>query len=476
MKPGKLIDLLSTFTKEDWRRFKRYADDKLNKGSSIRIFIKRMEGHCRANNKTAWSPQSIQITHFPDKTKRSVESIIHRTYRFALDFIALQSFEDDRLEKKLHLFRGLNRRGLFHQADKVVLDEINDLSDPGFYHVWKCGYKHRLLHEYYFSDNPVKYRSGAAVFEQLLDERRNHFRELDLYYEIEILNMEKIVRGQWSKLHQRIQGPSGDPNHSQYILLTQLRRMILEESKEDFRVLHDLVLSEESKIAGELNAVLLIYLNRFAVRLAHSGDVEFQNAWFDQMTFGIDHGILLNSGKITIQRFLNIVMVGCAFRRTAWVGQFVGTYAHLLDDDIRDDVIAIAKGNILLTENRISEVLDLLKTVNPINMVARIQVRILNLVAQFSYYDQEPDLMSAAIRNYDDFLRRNRQKMSAGIYQVNHYLSVFLKRLQRGELPGDVLRDLKTFEGVAKKAWLSQYLQEKIDAAQLLRDTYSKGD
>ncbi len=462
MGASRLLKLWKSFDERDWKNFNRYYSSQLRPKSDIYLFCAFIHNH---RNKIG--RQHIDVTRLTERhfnwDRKKMSNISARTKELVYEFLAHDALSSSPADYDFFKFKGLNDRGLYEEADRIASKIHHYFNRPGYYDIRKNLYRQRLLHEHYFSDNPIKYHNGTRLFRELITSMHEMQNEFALYYDIEIQNMEGILGGEWPDL-RNLRNESQVHLSQQYQMLDQLYNLVYHDSETDFMKLHELLLSGNAKIVGELKAVLLIYLNRYALRKIGEGHEHLKSLLFSQYEYGLRSGIFLSKGHITTQRFLNMIQLGTVFNQISWARNFVESFSGLLEEPDRKDAKAVAAANILFAENKILQVLEILSTVNPTNIYLKVESRTQLLVAQLTYYENSPDLMWTSLRNYDDFIRRNQRNMSDRMVQSCQSLSNFLKRLNRHDDPQVILHDLKDYSIVAKKTWLSSYLQNKIDA------------
>jgi hypothetical protein len=87
---------------------------------------------------------------------------------------------------------------------------------------------------------------------------------------------------------------------------------------------------------------------------------------FEIHQLGIDNGYSINDGKLSFQYFSNAIFCAIATNELEWAKKTIQEKAHLLEDDLREDVLKLARANVAYIEERY---LDALFELNDLDQI-----------------------------------------------------------------------------------------------------------
>lgn len=301
MKTSKIVQLLKTFTPSEWTSCGKYLAWQF-KADAVELalfnYLKRF--------KKSWDSPKLEkeivkkavAKHLKDKDFLSRRSKLKLRLE---SFILLEAQKDNerKLEQQLLLGELYKKRGLY-RAYKDLQGEIEKEKQALKTYDLNTDLKiMQWYHQQYFSetlskDRKIQWLKGTYHY---LD---RFYQSSKLFYETEAESLH-LIFNQMLTLEEQT-----DKNQLR-LLLIELNKLVTDKRMSSFEFLKKKLMENPSALSSELQQVILLRLINACNAFLKNKRFSFKEDMVQLYDFGITSKIVLNNGKLSESRFLNMV-------------------------------------------------------------------------------------------------------------------------------------------------------------------------
>ena len=454
----KLITILVSLKTEQWKDLKQYILSKNGKGSdNAKCFIALHKNR----GKLAEPNQSEKIRQdlFSHMSIRVYQNMLSRLFRFTEEWLVQHQLSKERYQADLLLVKFYNRQGLFKLADQKAKQIQNKIDEPKGWNLVDGKAEAELLHQQYYSDNPIKYREGAKILENLVNKYLEQFKEQALLYQAELYNWGKLQNYDYFILIKEIESSTNSIPPTELIKqLTKLKELIETEDFSNFEELSDNILNHKIKKGSDLHIIITVYLIRYSFILWKNGKLQDVTILTKLYSSGFESGLLLHNGKIPLVRFRYICTVVSVLDSFDNTNKFILRWISKVDSSDIYSTKMIAFAQNCAYHNKEEDILELTRTVKFENRNTRLTVSALNIISLYKTRSEDLETLKRNISNLKVTIRRQKKK-SRDRYQkgITNFLNVIERLIKRDK--GLTSIDLNNFKPLQFRFWL----QKQID-------------
>jgi len=349
MKNSKLIDLLKSFEKEDWRAFTEFIRSPYyNKRKEAIHLFNYLKKEAPNFKPTKIEKRKVYKAIFKnnDFVEKDFNYLMHYLHQLGKKFIGLRFYEKNSSRPQQDIMHGLverklNKQYLYlrKQQDKIL--QKTTLRGSNYYYQ---RYETAIIANKQFLNRQVRtFNSNISDAISYLDyfylaeklkltceilDRQRIFKE---QYEIKSLD---LLENLWSQIPL-----DNKPMIAQYL---QIYRMLTNENGE--KHYQNLIqLFRKSDVDLELvdkQKILSYAINYCARQIRSSGKRKyFMEQCLELYRHGIDAKILLQKGILSPWHFKNMIKLGINLQQYHWVEKFILENVHLLEEKFRHDAL-----------------------------------------------------------------------------------------------------------------------------------------
>lgn len=345
MQKSALINILRTFSKKEFREFRKWLQSPTH---NQREDVIRLLDYCSAEEHllqdTMLEKEKIFSHVFPRQSydDARMRQVIYFITDAVEKFLVYQQFAADEVSKQRILAEVYSKRNLVKPFRKAV-SEYEQQSAR------ETGYSDGLFLQDYFVQK--------AIFDfKNRHERSEHSNlslmqdKLDVYYFINKLRLacaaeyyNRVFKGNEStRLIGEISAMQGEalfqePLLKVYLLVYRLIRH--PEADEHFAKLKSFLSGDTSFLSKADAREIYLWAINFCSARINSGRAEYNREVFELYKKGIAEGFLSEDKSISPFTFKNVVSRGILLKEFEWVEQFILDYREYLDEDSRKGIV-----------------------------------------------------------------------------------------------------------------------------------------
>lgn len=474
MDNNKLVKLLQTFTKKEWRDFGRFVESPYFNTDRLCVDLLEILKKEMTRNDGA-APTRVRLEQlFLKKSKKDVAQFnvkLSLLTRLAEQFIAQQNYESKDLYKKHLLLEGLFQRDLRGHFESVYKKDAKAHKSPE-----KVGpefYWDKFLLERDFLEHSSTGNRKVYAHENLQEVND----ALDISYILNKVNLFGAMLP-YMKLYQKeydlssfniLESMVSLPNFDNHAVLQiyftsfQMARMPSNESY--FKRLIQLLDIHGHLIQSFHLNNLYMFATNYCVDKIRKGYVQYHYEAYYLYKQMEERGLLLYKEYIDIGMLKNIVSMAIQIGEFGWVEYVIEKYKDKIEPKIREDVYSYFCASLAFYQNDFEKTISYLSIVQSINSTFDVNIKFMLMKA---YYEQDEDYSyytEQVFRSFKVFIKQSKvhskQRKEGYINSANIINNLYRIKHREGRMTiQSVLKKIEEHEVLIDKKWLTEKIEE----------------
>ena len=415
MRNSKLIELLSAFSKVEFKRFKAFVDSPYyNTKAELSLFLKHLStsypfGTSEQLTKEVLFKKIYPQSSYEDKKMRYLMSDL---FKLAEQFLILQRQEQDTAQGKLDLLACYLERNLekhFLSLKSKVEKELKE--------------KEENTSQWHFKR--MQFADLGEQYFQLQRQRRfdSHIQmaadELDQFYYIKKLRYSAGMQDR-----EQFLSTSYRDNTTEQLLEFIAANDFFENEliKAYYSILQSLKEASNPQHFFKLKALLIqqthgipilqlreIYLSaiNYCARKIRKGENFYLSEALELYQKGIERQVLIDQGQLSPWTFTNVVKLALRLKHFDWIEQFIKKYSQKLPASFRENALNYNLAELYYYRKTYNKALDYLNLVeySDLNYYLGSRVMLIKI-----YFEQEEEqVLLSQLAAFTMFLKRNKE-------------------------------------------------------------------
>jgi len=411
----KLIEVLITVDQKEWKSLKRFL---LLYTSEHTEYYRLLTSISQVKNLNNFESEIFRENHFQDIKHKNFLNMMSRILEWVEDWIVYKHINENADQKKLYLIKAYNDRGLYKHADIHAEKLEHKLLHGKGLDLKTNKHLQELKHIQYYSNNPIKYKIGYEMLNDIVKYQKLSYKEYAMTYLLELYNRSELSNFDFEELigeTQELLSHIGDSEVSDILKLTQ--ELFIDNGADNVIQLSNLIKTNTIKSDTEFHLIVFLYLNRKARIKWGEGLIENMTLIRDLLEYGINSGIYSINGKIPNSQFNNLAGQLSQFSTYNEVNSFIDKWIDSVNTKDKSSSLNHAKAIASFYFDDYSNVLYRLKKVKYDNLNRKMVGYSLKTIALYEI--NEEALLHDHIHNFKRLLRRN-QKALNNKYFLSH--------------------------------------------------------
>ncbi len=426
---SKLIQLLSTFSSLEWKRFGRFVQSPYHNSNQqlIDLYTILKKAFPFEVLKELEQERIYKKVYGQEKFKLSkFQNLCSDLYELAGDFIIDVHLDKEKRKKKKLLIDALSERNyeLFKRENNKLVKEIE-------------------TQRYFFDEDDflLLYQLNNKLYHHIARDKFNvnqlelndTWKNLNAFYDVTKTQLEAENRNKQNIL--TIIKKSEDTDYNQLKKLFQLATKLHTTKQTDlYFQLKKETLDNWNQLKRKDKTDLLVHLLNFSfineLIQKEFGHKEALNLY----KLGIKDKLFVIDGKMRDIEFFNISMIGFKYESEEWVTNFIEVHKHYLPEKIRIFLVPLAYAYSAIFKNDYEQVINILKDINPSNNLVYLdKIKTLLIRAYFEAVIKENEAyrnpLHYEINSLKKMMERNEKLSSTKIESTNNFLTLTKKLL-----------------------------------------------
>ncbi len=435
---SKAIDLIKTFSQDEFRKFGLFISSPYFNKENIQIrFYSLLKKYYPEFDNRNFEKEKVFVKLYPGKKYNDgvMRNILSGMLDLAENFLAIQHLQNKKFNYKLSLMKELSERKmekLFEKAESEAEKILNGsiAKDEIYYYqsfelaLEKKRYKEKLKSTLYSPDNLLQSMSDNLTISFLILMLGNNtyiansnlkmfqfdpspsLNELEIYLEKESGNYKDVTYIQY------------------YYNAFKLART---QDEKYFYELKKLADTSYSLLLEKERRDIFTLLTNYCYYKINKGDLHFRKEHFLLHKENIERGYYKGERNFLSHiQYLNVVVTGLDAKEIKWVEEFAGNYKKDLDDVNRENTYNFCRALIYYHHKLYSNALDWAAKVKTDDLSYKHQLKSLYLKVYYDMNETEP--FYSHIDSYRHFLMNQKNIPEVTRHVISSYVN-FTKRL-----------------------------------------------
>ena len=432
---NKLISILSTFSKVEFNRFKKFVESPyFNSNKDLISLLTSIEksifkGHDANNFKEDIWKKLYEDKPYDDVRLRKVFSDLLKLLE---DYLAQEVYEKNPIHKINYTIQAVGERNLYKLYNSTM-NTARRLSERALYKDGEFYYDQYIIEKkYYDLQNSDLDRSSNTNVEKIIN-------NLDYFYLIEKLrllcesvNRVNIISAEYKLLfldeiiehmqkHSYEEVPAISIHYHMYLTL------VSKDGDEHYFKLKELL--EKNIDLFPKNQAKEIYTTaiNYCLKRANYGKQEFLLEFLNLNEYLLEKNIIAEN-ELSPWKFKNIITAACKLKRFEWAENFINQYKDKITDKYRENAITFNTAQLYFYQKRYTDLLPLLLQVDYEDFTYSLNSKLFTVITYYELDEIEPLL--SFIEAFRTYLNR-QSKLSAS--RKKRYLNTLkiVKKISR---------------------------------------------
>lgn len=466
MDNSKLIAVLQTLDKSEWRNFKKFVASPLyNRRKDVIALVDYLYKNIATSSKKR-TKAAVFKAIFPKQTyqEATINYTMSYTYQLLKKFLTWQETQLDLGAQQFYLTRALRKKGVSKSFEEELQRGFQLINNQPF-RSYDYYYKHFQLQQEKYSATVDNVRKGGEDFQDLSN---------TLTYSFIIHQLRQSCFEQTNKtvkpleykqdLQQAILELVGEKDYSHFPAIQvyfYCYKMLTEnDAMPYFTTLKALVQQHQKQFPiGELKDIYLLKIN-FCVKKINTGQHQFFKEVFELYQEGLELGIFFENGYLSRFTYKNINSIAILLNEFEWAKNFLNSYKEKITPTYRASAFYFNMAILHYKLKNYDETLQLLQQTHFDDVLDNCNARRIMLRTYYELGAIMPLL--SLLDNFKNYLYRHKKDI--GYHQESYSnLVKFTQKLisnQYDKAAQEALRTtIENTPFVADRAWLLEQLK-----------------
>lgn len=475
MQNSKLLQLLQTFNKSEWRICSKYVRSPyFNEQSKVIELFDYLQNAAPRFASKRIAKETVYQHIFPNQAYKNIRlrQLMSSLCKLVEDFLIQEATNTKQTEKQLHLAEICQQRGLTKLFERNIKDlqqsEANRISKNSdyFYYQWRIytALKQQIENQHkrnvepflqeisdnldaFYLINKLKISYEALNYQRfapkdyqlnLLEEVCQHLKEKD-YAHIPTIGI--FYRG----LNTLIDEGESLEHHFEELkrlLMTHFKEFDIGETQDMFVMAHNYCIRQANRSKGEVEAAF--------------------RRLFDLYQFEIENDVFLEDGWLSPFVYKNAVKIALQLHEYQWVEQFIHQYKEKVKEDARERLFSYNLACLYFRKKRFEEIIPLLNRVDYKEVFLELSAKTILLQTYLEL--EEYTALNAFLDSFYVFIHRKKSLKSRRKPYLNliKYTRKVIAYQHRPEKLQKILEDIKATAFLTEKGWLLEKVRQLL--------------
>ncbi|HMQ60348.1 MAG TPA: hypothetical protein PKE06_06755 [Flavilitoribacter sp.] len=467
MKKSKLLQLLKSFGRQEWRSFLDFvASPYFNTRKELTELARYLEGRLTGNPADVPDKKAAFGHLFPDLPydEKMMRYLLSDLFRLAARYLAVRRYEQQERRvqlDQLHCFIDHNQPKAYSRLrDKVEqsISELHLMDDDHYFHLFMLA----EIEEHNFTLQKV--RRNDPFIQMASDRLDAYFCLKKLKYSCNMLDRQAILQTDYNlTFTDEILGFLERKDFLNQDILRfygAIFRSLKEENNEaHYFELRRLLRERAGNFsADDLRDIYYLAIN-FCARKIRKGEEAFAREALELYLDGIERKVLFESGHLSPFAFTNVVKLALRLQRFKWIEEFIRRYSPNLPERFRQNALHYNLAELYYYTRDYDKALEFLNQVKFSDLNYHLGSRV--MLAKIYYETREDPALSSLLAAFTLFLKRNRA-ISDEIKQTYLNFCDILVRILRKDPENrtEIRSVVENTDRLTDRTWLMNILDE----------------
>lgn len=472
-----LVELLKTFSAEEWKRFELFLKSPYFNRSKLLLrlfrFLQRFQPALDSHRLTKERAFTAVYGKKAPYQESKVNDLMYSLKGLAETFLAHHELEEQPAQMKYQLTLSLARRPVPYPVFEKVARQAADAVEKqpeGLEKHWALLWLHHLM--YHHLDRPAAHNAPPQDLHRAMEELDQLYLYGKFRYSTELLSRRRYLEEEpdilllWPCLEAMAQG--FDSHYLTELYYWQVRLYSEDAGEEAYWQAKELLWSNLYRMGPvEKMSAYLLLLN-YTIQRSNKG----QESWAIEMLkwheLGLDEGFLLHKGKMLKSTFTNIAINAAALKEFGFTTWFIAEYQARLRPEDREEAVFMSRAFLYFHKGYYAEANTLLQRAPNRSVAFKIRAYSLQLRCLYEFYRENGSYKStllAACNRFSYYLKNNVHWATSKKTAYHHFIVVLKKMVKYLEDKNKTPRKHQKLKALLEQYQplnLKEWLQEKV--------------
>ena len=454
------LSIVSIIQAKEWKELKKFILMDHGEETDLVKLFNKYESY---KNKLASIPgtEKLIAQYFPAMTKKGFLNLNSRLFQVTEDWFAFRQLSNNVDQKEILLNKTYNDNGLYKLADQKANKLIKKWENAAQLSSINDTYKSQLLHQQYYSDNPIKYAKDSTLLEELVISQLANIKLKGLIYELELHNWGLLKQIDYS-YHLDILHSVNEklPDSALSEILLDLAKVVSQLDLEAFLKVKALLLNDTFEKNSELHTLITMYLINAGIKLWENGKYTNAQESARLIEYGLRSEVLMKSGKIPWRRFFNLIATLGKLKSFDWTQEFIERWYQNVETENLIYTKSLAEALNAFGFQKYELIIPLIRGIEFQDFIEKLRALGLEVIALYIDRKDNYNLLRNNISNFKRTLKRNEGKLSTPtIKSYVNFLKVLELLIQRDFRK--ITIHLEKYDALIYRGWLFTQVQNK---------------
>ena len=458
MHQKKIVQVLKSFSKKEWRLCTRYLNGTLNNNTTeLQLFelIKKCKDRFK-DHPSSLEMSKVQSKIYPKLNRKELLNLMSRLTNHIEEFLLIEKlaskeyeFEREMMLAKLYRDKGLNKyfEGVIKRAQSIA----NNLKHYELNYARRQYDVNHTLNFSKLSNTPSKVE--AIKFANEYGSR--YCANVNHFYALEIKNNRKNYKALTESFQIDVSDELG-------VLLRELNNLVDKIDPTSYTHLKKRLFDHYKQMSKEIAEVVILHLINYLIGMCKTGQLSILTELAKLYKFGLEKEILLNQKKMSEIQFLNIIDVVSKVELYNNPIKFIGKWVPFVETNNQNTICNLAFAIWHFTNEEYEEALcfinDPINIYNKLNITLRCKwIRICSFYSLYPKYKKYKTLLHTDRKYFND----KRNNVSEATYRGSMSLLMIIQFLWENVDNNDIVSYLENCEHISNQFWIRRQLKIK---------------
>ena len=477
MQQSKLIQLLKTLTKKEFKEFQGYVSSEFfNKNQQLLRLLEHLSIYQGSFETPKLDKETFFKKHYPgekfeEQKFRYLQSDLTKLLE---DFIAYTQYNKDSFQKSYFLLEALNQRN----QDKYFLQELDAIKETNDESPYRDSLyyfnQHKISELSYQHTSEKRNRAFDSSLQEVIDNLEITYLARGFRYYCEMINRRNILSVQYNlsffdEMVKYLNNAIFD-----FVPAIRIYRLIHKaltepDNQENYAELLASLEEHSNLFSKKEQRGMYVFAQNYCIKRINKGEPDALQQIFDLYKSMVDKDLIYEGNFVSQPDFKNIVTTGLRLNEVEWVSGFIEEFRGKLNPEFSENAYTYSMAWVHFTRREFDKALRMLLRVEFNDVYYHLDSK--SLLMKVYYEMDEYDAFFSLVDAFKIYLRRNkfisdfqRDTYHNFILLINKLMKV---KLRKNSMTRALHEEICITKPAADLIWLKTKSEELAKASKL---------
>jgi len=463
MQKSRLIEILQTFSKKEFRELKKWLHSPAhNQRQDVIALYEYLVKNDRLEKVETLAKEKVFPIIYPKEQfdDAKMRQVMHFMFKAVESYLVYAKLEQEDIQVKLSLLNIYRQRKLGKNFSKTQRD-IAAYFDNVVHNDEDNFYNNYLFQKEVYEYNSIIKRAQTLNLQELTDTFDKAFIAEKLKQACLILSHQKLYNAEYETgLLDSVLNFIEEkdlPNTPRVNIYYSLYKITLDRNNtKDFFTLKKHIQEDETIPKTEIRSIYLGAIN-FCILLMNSGDEQFIREAFDLYKNGMEKEIFIEKGILSRWTFRNVIAIALRLKEFEWAENFIRNYGPFLEEKHKESFIHFNLAKLFHEKGAYNDALDMLNKYEFKDILMNLNAK--TMLLKIYYELDEFQVLESLLESMRAYLQRKKKMIGSQYLELYKNIIRYTKKILKVN-PFDkaqvakLRQEIETATPLTEKKWL----------------------